>query len=186
MFRWSAPWINGWVNHRETGDLRGYRAHYDITVMSALFWTGLGGFLCTSRPGINVHSNRGYPHWLPCRLIGQRNWERHPRQNVPAAEYWLPLSYTHTGADHNTHIQRWNCHKVNCACFCLFFIYIKSHHIQVIESAWYMMTSWNGNIFRVTGHLCGEFTGPRWIPHTKASDAELWCFLWSASEWTVE
>ena len=27
---------------------------------------------------------------------------------------------------------------------------------------------------------CGEFTGPRWIPHTKASDAELWCFLWSA------
>ena len=45
-----------------------------------------------------------------------------------------------------------------------------------------MMTSSNGNIFRVTGHLCGEFTGPRWIPHTKDSDAELWCFLWSASE----
>ena len=22
----------------------------------------------------------------------------------------------------------------------------------------------------------------RWIPHTKASDADLWCFLWSASE----
>ena len=22
----------------------------------------------------------------------------------------------------------------------------------------------------------------RWIPHRKASDAELWCFLWSASE----
>ena len=40
----------------------------------------------------------------------------------------------------------------------------------------------NGNIFRVTGHLCGEFTGHRWIPRTKASDAELWCFLWSASE----
>ena len=39
-----------------------------------------------------------------------------------------------------------------------------------------MMTSSNGNIFRVTGHLCGEFTGPRWIPRTKASDAELWCF----------
>ena len=26
------------------------------------------------------------------------------------------------------------------------------------------MTPSNGNIFRVTGHLCGEFTGPRWIP----------------------
>ena len=24
-----------------------------------------------------------------------------------------------------------------------------------------MITSSNGNIFRVTGHLCGEFTGPR-------------------------
>ena len=34
--------------------------------------------------------------------------------------------------------------------------------------------------FRVTGPLCGEFTGPRWIPRTKASDAELWCFLWCA------
>ena len=43
----------------------------------------------------------------------------------------------------------------------------------------YMMTSPNWNIFCVTGHLCGEFTGHRWIPRTKASDAELWCFLWS-------
>ena len=38
----------------------------------------------------------------------------------------------------------------------------------------HMMTSFNGNIFRVTGPLCGEFTGHRWIPLTKASDAELW------------
>ena len=44
----------------------------------------------------------------------------------------------------------------------------------------YVITSSKGNIFRVTGPLCGEFTGHRWIPHTKASDAELWCFLWSA------
>ena len=44
----------------------------------------------------------------------------------------------------------------------------------------FMMTSSNGNIFRVTGHLCGEFTGHRWIPCTKTSDADLWCFLWSA------
>ena len=49
-----------------------------------------------------------------------------------------------------------------------------------------MMTSSNGNIFRVTGLLWGEFTGDRWIPLTKANDAELWCFLWAALEWTVE
>ena len=36
-----------------------------------------------------------------------------------------------------------------------------------------MMTSPNGNIFRGTGHLCGEFTGQRWIPRTKAGAAEL-------------
>ena len=27
-------WINGWVNNREAGDLRRYRAHYDVTVMA--------------------------------------------------------------------------------------------------------------------------------------------------------
>ena len=43
-----------------------------------------------------------------------------------------------------------------------------------------MMTSSNGNILRVTGHLCGEFTGERRIPLTKASDADVWYFLWSA------
>ena len=31
--------------------------------------------------------------------------------------------------------------------------------------------------FRVTGPLCGEFTGYRWIPHTKASDAEFDVFI---------
>ena len=42
-----------------------------------------------------------------------------------------------------------------------------------------MMTSSNGNFFRVTGPLCEEFTGHRRIPLTQASDAELSCFLWS-------
>ena len=46
----------------------------------------------------------------------------------------------------------------------------------------HMMTSANGKIFRVTGLLCGVFIGHRWIPRTKASDAEQWCFLWSAPE----
>ena len=43
-----------------------------------------------------------------------------------------------------------------------------------------IIASSNGNIFRVTGHLCGEFTGHRWISRTKTSGAKLWCFLWSA------
>ena len=40
----------------------------------------------------------------------------------------------------------------------------------------FMMTSSKRIIFRVTGPLCGEFTGHRWIPITKASEAELWWF----------
>ena len=39
------------------------------------------------------------------------------------------------------------------------------------------MTSSNGHIFCVTGPLCGEFTGHRWIPLQKASNKELWYFL---------
>ena len=31
-------WINGWVNNRETGDLRCHRAHYDVIVMGKIDW----------------------------------------------------------------------------------------------------------------------------------------------------
>ena len=48
----------------------------------------------------------------------------------------------------------------------------KNHHDDAI----------NGSIFCVTGHLCGDFTGHRWIRRTMASDEGLWCFLWPAPE----
>ena len=53
---------------------------------------------------------------------------------------------------------------------------------KVITSQVFMMTASNGNLFRVTGPLRGDFTGHRWIPHAKASDAEVWGCLWSAPE----
>ena len=31
-------WTNGWVNHRDTGDLRRHRAHYDVIVMILNFF----------------------------------------------------------------------------------------------------------------------------------------------------
>ena len=56
--------------------------------------------------------------------------------------------------------------------------------IPSITNAWWdmphvhiMVTSSNGNIFRVTGPLSKEFTGYRWIPNTKASDAEFDVFF---------
>ena len=33
MFSLICVWINGWVNNGGAGDLRRYRAHYDVTVM---------------------------------------------------------------------------------------------------------------------------------------------------------
>ena len=49
-----------------------------------------------------------------------------------------------------------------------------------------LVATHDGNIVRVIGPLCGEFTGHRWIPLTKASDAEILCFLWSVPEQTAE
>ena len=43
-----------------------------------------------------------------------------------------------------------------------------------------MMTSSNGNIFHVTGHFCGEFTGE--LPAQRTVTRSFWCFLWSVPE----
>ena len=48
-----------------------------------------------------------------------------------------------------------------------------------------MMTWSNGNVFHVTSSLWRKSTGYWWIPLTKASGVELWCFLWSAPEQRV-
>ena len=51
------------------------------------------------------------------------------------------------------------------------------HHFSTSRLHSYLppfMMSSNGNIFSVTGPSWGE-SGDRWIPLTKASDAELWC-----------
>ena len=39
MFTLICVRINGWVNNREAGDLRRYRAHYDVIVMGC-WWSG--------------------------------------------------------------------------------------------------------------------------------------------------
>ena len=83
-----------------------------------------------------------------------------------------------------TKTQKWyslNPHYTLCMCMCAFYnACYRNQYQRVIRREvreFGLMTSSNGNIFRVTGHMCREFTGHRWIPRTKASDAELWCFL---------
>ena len=36
MFSLICVWINGWVNYRKAGDLRRYRAHYDVIIVMSL------------------------------------------------------------------------------------------------------------------------------------------------------
>ena len=70
--------------------------------------------------------------------------------------------------------------------------YVEFSVINIANRPWKIdkntvpMTSSNGSPFCVTDPLWGEFIGQRWIPLTKASDAELWSFLWSVPEQTVE
>ena len=60
-----------------------------------------------------------------------------------------------------------------------------------------MMTSSNGNIFRVTGPLCGEFTSHQWIPRTRHCNVSantnstilfiiMGCFLFYCTRWFNE
>ena len=66
VFSLFCVWINGWVNNREAGDLRRYRAHYDVIVMiSSIF----------------IHRSL-------CRLLFHLAvWE------MFAMEYWAPSQY---------------------------------------------------------------------------------------------
>ena len=141
-------------------------------------------------------------HWslfLMVQLTIFHQWFRKWLGDNQAVSHYLnqcwPSSLTHICATR----WRWVAHKPPFYLFaddifkaiffnenCCILVQISLQFISRGPTDGTMMTSSNGTIFRVTGPLCGEFTGPRWIPRTKASDAELWCFLWSASEWTVE
>ena len=54
--------------------------------------------------------------------------------------------------------------------------YTRNWYLTEIPCIIPMMTSSDGNMFRVTGPLCDEFTGDGWIPLTKASDADILMF----------
>ena len=85
---------------------------------------------------------------------------------------WVPRSQCKVGSHWLSRFLEWSLHM-------LFQILSIGYHIDCVclaMSCRRMMTSSNGNIFRVTGHLCREFTGHRWIPRTMASNAKFWCF----------
>ena len=173
MFSLICVWINGWVNTREGGDLRRYRGQYDVIIVN-------DDVLSVGTLGINK--------WW--------NFDRNRKISIPKN------AFENTICKMAAILFRSQCVKINRMALVCMYKSIDYRATQLapdlqtpliiilglpvskpfLKMNMSMMTSSNGNIFRVTGHLCGEFTGPRWIPHTKASDAELWCLLWSAPE----
>ena len=119
------------------------------------------------------------------KQVSQARISNYVPQNTVGCKYFSLLEILASGT--KVHIYLWTmkyvygiCHKISPRlCCALLWLYhrFKQIHASYLSAAFIMMTPSNGIIFRVTGPLCGEFTGPRWSPLTKASDAELWCFL---------
>ena len=195
LFSLICVWINIWINNREAGDLRRYRAQYDVIVMGN--WTlvnkeqwGQNRLLWTLALILSYNANNTMSKSLPDSL------ERIPvklKSNEIITIFIQCVLFKMLNSTHWTSytlvIYKW--FKPTRYCDCLSMLYL-SYSRQVTEapkvltdsgSSLYinilvpMMTSSNGNIFRVTGPLCGEFTRHRWIPRTKASNAELWCLI---------
>ena len=85
MFSLICVRINGWVNNGEAGDLRGYRAHYDVIVMLWLFsiWFNIS----TQNCGLRFDP--------PCGAMPLRRGVRTMLARVGMATYVFCLSVTH-------------------------------------------------------------------------------------------
>ena len=79
MFSLICPWINRWVNNREAGDLRRYRAHYDVIVMNEL----MPMTTCTSATTYGIWDTKGNQisnqvMAVPGGLGSVTLWKSHP------------------------------------------------------------------------------------------------------------
>ena len=98
---------------------------------------------CTQHLGLSIYA------WHPASKLPRRVEQRYRHLLCPQSEERLNEIFTS--------IQFWKRCLVDEN-------WIQNIWTQPNDLDIYMMKSSNGNIFRVTGHLCGEFTGPRWIP----------------------
>ena len=96
MFSLICVWINGWVNNREAGDLRRYRAHCDVTIM----WIAVDSFLhlplrtlTTWEPKRNFNSYRPDISW---RYYQKRDYETASQFAHSRNRTWqINCSYNH-------------------------------------------------------------------------------------------
>ena len=93
-FLWSAPWINGWVNNREAGDLRRHRAHYDVTVMYPIRRTKMSPI----NTRYHTHTSRS------CRNRSLSNTPVTATQGPPTPLFFFSFF----------HVWKYNQHECNC------------------------------------------------------------------------
>ena len=77
VFSLICVWINDWINSREAGDLRRYRAHYDVIVMRRL---DLRTTNIECRPNTSIYMHIIHPQFSVTR----------PRLNKYDADYPVP------------------------------------------------------------------------------------------------
>ena len=90
LFALICAWINGWVNNREAGDLRCYRAHYDVIVINNFRQDSIVGASAETENGLfcleryinllivspsgtkGYFMNKEYTHWtsLMAQILG--------------------------------------------------------------------------------------------------------------------
>ena len=71
MFSFNCVWINGWVNDREAGDLRRYRAHYDVILMNLTLIPGWINIHISSKVWQDIICS--FPNFKVC-TIEVREW----------------------------------------------------------------------------------------------------------------
>ena len=84
MFSLICAWINGWVNNRESSDLRHHRAHYDVIVMTkSQFQTTNDRLLCMIIELYFMSLNELIQNWLQAWLVVYMVHRHH------LSQYWL-------------------------------------------------------------------------------------------------
>ena len=164
------------------------KRHFDVT-MTLLLRHVLGGFIrfihtcpCFTDTGSNKIAPLPLTHWFEWNFISVilkiilviDSWSI----SLEIVLGWISLDLTD---DKSTLVQVMACvgrqEGITWAnvdpILCRYMVSPVHNDLCNPEGYDYMMTPLNGNVFRVTGHLCGEFAGHA----TKASDAKLDIFF---------
>ena len=154
MFSLICARINDWVNNREAGDLRRYRTHYNIIVMMLPLLRTWPNDILTDDSSAQMGNQCG-KGVLGILAAAGICFDDDGPLNIISALLPQRVSETLSGAPI---LPCYTIHSLGRPGD-------SSADIYILVNT--MMTSSNGSIFRVTGHLCGEFTGHRWIPRTQ-------------------